>query len=66
MAARYPVRRPTESAAIAAAGRSARPTPPSHLILADMVTAHRTGDQHGINLCAHLLVRATAPEVGEA
>jgi len=57
------IRRPTESAAIRAAGRSARPLPPSHLILADMVTAHRTGDQRGVNLCAHLLVRATTPDV---
>lgn len=61
-----PVRRPTEHAALAAVCRSARPTPPSHLILADMVTAHRTGDQHGVNLCAHLAVRAATPkEVGE-
>lgn len=67
MSARFPIPRPTESAAIRAVGRSARPTPPSHLILADMVTAHRAGDQHGVNLCAHLAVRAAAPtEVGEA
>ncbi|HET9326414.1 MAG TPA: hypothetical protein VFQ05_06575 [Candidatus Eisenbacteria bacterium] len=56
------VRRPTEVAAIRAAARSARPTPDVHTILADMVTAHRTGDQHGVNLCAHLAVRAAAPE----
>jgi hypothetical protein len=62
----YPsgIRRPTETAAIRAAVRSARPTPPVHLILADMLTAHRTGDQHGVNLCAHLAVRAAVPEVG--
>ncbi|MEV4864257.1 hypothetical protein [Streptomyces ossamyceticus] len=66
MSARYPVRRPTERAALTAVARSARPTPPSHLILADMVAAHRAGDQHGVNLCAHLAVRAAAPEVGEA
>jgi hypothetical protein len=59
------IARPTEVAAIRAAARSARSTPPVHLILADMVTAHRTGDQHGVNLCAHLAVRAAAPEVGE-
>jgi hypothetical protein len=62
---RQPIARPTEHAAIRAAGRSARPTPPVHTILADMVTAHRAGDQHGVNLCAHRLVRAAAPEVGE-
>ncbi|MET8169310.1 hypothetical protein ABZT34_34515 [Streptomyces sp. NPDC005329] len=60
------IRRPTEVAAIRAAARSARPAPPVHTILADMVAAHRTGDQHGVNLCAHLAVRAAAPEVGEA
>ncbi|WP_333736345.1 hypothetical protein [Streptomyces sp. IBSBF 2806] len=59
------IARPTEVAAIRAAARSPRPLPPVHTILADMVTAHRTGDQHGINLCAHLAVRAAAPEVGE-
>ncbi|WP_264929724.1 hypothetical protein [Streptomyces sp. A012304] len=59
--------RPTETAAIRAAALSARPIPPVHTILADMVTAHRAGDQHGVNLCAHLAVRAAAPtEVGEA
>lgn len=62
---RWPIARPTESAAIRAAGRSARPTPAPQTILADMVTAHRAGDQHGVNLCAHLVARA-APEVGEA
>lgn len=61
------VHRPTETAAIRAASRSARRLPPVHTILADMVAAHRTGDQHGVNLCAHLVARAAAPmEVGEA
>jgi hypothetical protein len=55
--------RPTERAAITAACRSARPTPPVHLILADLIAAHRAGDQHGVNLCAHLVARA-ALEVG--
>jgi len=63
MTARWPVRRPTESAAIRAAGRSARPNPTPQTILADMVTAHRTEDRYGIRLCAHLLVRATTPDV---
>ena len=67
MTARFPIPRPTESAALRAVARSARRLPPVHTILADMVTAHRTGDQHGVNLCAHLVVRAAAPmEVGEA
>ena len=60
------VARPTEVAAIRAAARSGRPIPDPHLILADMVTARRAGDQHGVNLCAHLVVRASEPRVGEA
>ncbi|MER7574928.1 hypothetical protein [Streptomyces sp. NPDC126514] len=60
-----PVRRPTEHAAIRAAVRSARRLPPVHTILADLIAAHRAGDQHGVNLCAHLAVRVAAPEVGE-
>jgi hypothetical protein len=59
------IARPTEVAAIRAAARSGRRLPPVHTILADLVAAHRTGDQHGVNLCAHLAVRAAAPEVGE-
>ena len=64
----YPsgIRRPTEAAAIRAAAGSPRPLPPIHTILADMVTAHAAGDQHGVNLCAHLVVRASEPVVGEA
>lgn len=65
MTARWPVRRPTESAAIRAAGRSARPVPPIPAIVADLLTAHRTGDQRGVNLCAHLVARASLKEVGE-
>ncbi|MEU1556795.1 hypothetical protein ABZ517_29410 [Streptomyces scabiei] len=66
MAGRSRIARPTETAAVRAAARSARSLPPVHTILADMVAAHRTGDQHGVNLCAHLVVRAAAPEVGES
>lgn len=63
MAGRFPIPRPTETAALRAAARSARPAPAPQLILADMVTAHRAGDRYGIRLCAHLLVRATTPDV---
>ncbi|PZH20145.1 hypothetical protein C1I97_01575 [Streptomyces sp. NTH33] len=59
------VRRPTEEAAIAAVSREARPLPPIHVILADLLAANRAGDRHGVNLCAHRAVRAAAPEVGE-
>lgn len=60
------ISRPTEVAAIRAAARSPRQSPAPHLIFADMVTAQRAGDQHGVNLCAHRLVRATELQVGEA
>lgn len=62
---RYPIPRPTERAAIRAACRSARRLPPIHVILADLLAANACGDQHGVNLCAHLAARAALPEVGE-
>lgn len=52
------VPRPTERAAISAACRSERPLPPIPAILADLITANRLGDRHGVNLCAHLVARA--------
>ena len=57
MTARSRIARPTEVAALRAVARSARPLPPIHVILAD---------QHGASLCAHLVVRASEPKVGEA
>ncbi|MFE2967874.1 hypothetical protein ACFXKC_30195 [Streptomyces sp. NPDC059340] len=57
--------RPTEHAAIRAACRSERPLPPIPAILADLITANRLGDRHGVNLCAHLAARASLQEVGE-
>ncbi|MFF2384042.1 hypothetical protein [Streptomyces sp. NPDC058108] len=65
MSGRSRISRLTEVAAIRAAARSARPIPHTHTILADMVAAQRAGDRRGVNLCAHLAVRAAAPEVGE-
>ncbi|MFE4701071.1 hypothetical protein ACFRIC_28830 [Streptomyces sp. NPDC056738] len=58
MTARWPVRRPTEHAAIRAAELAERPLPPIPAILADLITANRLGDRHGVNLCAHLVARA--------
>ncbi|GAA3617463.1 MULTISPECIES: hypothetical protein [Streptomyces] len=58
------VPRPTESAAISAAGRSARPLPPVELLLDALITAHRSGDRHGVCLSAHRAVRAVLKEVG--
>lgn len=58
MTSRWPIRRPTENAALRAVERSARPLPPIPAILADLITANRLGDRHGVNLCAHLVARA--------
>ncbi|WP_392968173.1 hypothetical protein [Streptomyces sp. LN245] len=57
MSSRWPVRRPTEHAALRAAEQSARPLPPIPAIIADLITANRLGDRHGVNLCAHLVAR---------
>ncbi|MDX3458415.1 hypothetical protein PV396_41880 [Streptomyces sp. ME02-8801-2C] len=62
---RYPIPRPTEHAAIRAVCRSARPALNIPAILADLITAQRLGDQHGMNLCGHLVARAALKEVGE-
>ncbi|MFD5105702.1 hypothetical protein [Streptomyces cinereoruber] len=59
------VRRPTEGAAIAAASRSRRTLPPVPVVLADLLAAYARGDRHGVNLCAHLAVRAAGEKVGE-
>lgn len=57
MTSRWPVRRPTESAAIRAAGRSARPLPSVPAVMAALIDALRTEDRHGANRAAHLVVR---------
>ncbi|MFJ1604157.1 hypothetical protein ACIOHS_12405 [Streptomyces sp. NPDC088253] len=57
--------RPTEHRAIRAVCQSERPLPPVPAILADLITANRLGDRHGVNLCAHLVARASLQEVGE-
>ncbi|MFC8667059.1 hypothetical protein [Streptomyces sp. NPDC057199] len=59
------VPRPTEHAAIRAACSSERRLPPIPAILADLITAQRLNDQHGMNLCGHLVARAALKEVGE-
>lgn len=64
MTSKWPVPRPTEYAAIRACERSPRPIPSVPAILADLITANRTGDRHGVNLCAHLVARVGG-EVGE-
>ncbi|MFD0417295.1 hypothetical protein [Streptomyces sp. NPDC127108] len=59
------VPRPTEHAAIRAACRSGRPLPPVPELLAALLVANRAGDREAVCLCAHRVVRAAAPEVGE-
>ncbi|MFG2299439.1 hypothetical protein [Actinacidiphila glaucinigra] len=63
--ARFPVPRPTEDAAIAAASRSARTLPPYPVLFAGLVIADRLGDRHGKNRFAHAIARRGG-EVGEA
>ncbi len=61
-----PIRRPTERAALAAAARSARPTRSVPALMAALLVAHERRDREAVTLCAHLVVRASDPEVGEA
>jgi len=61
----YPVRRPTEHAAIRAACRSTRQLPPIPALMAALLIANERRDREAVTLCAHRVVRAAAPEVGE-
>lgn len=65
MTAKWPVRRPTERAALAAVCRSARPTPSVPALMAALLDANERRDREGVCLAAHRVVRAAAPEVGE-
>ncbi|MER5470873.1 hypothetical protein [Streptomyces sp. NPDC002685] len=65
MTARWPVRRPTEHAAIRAVCRSARPLPPIPALMAALVEAVDRRDREGMCLASHRVVRAATPEVGE-
>ncbi|MEU2300568.1 hypothetical protein ABZ584_24550 [Streptomyces antibioticus] len=60
------IARPTESAALRAVGRSARPLPPVPALMAALLVANERRDREGVQLCAHRVVRASEPEVGEA
>lgn len=61
-----PVRRPTEVAALRAVARSARPTRSVPALMAALLEANDRRDREAVNLCAHRVVRASEPEVGEA
>lgn len=63
---RRPIRRPTERAALSAVCRSPRRLPPVTSLLAALLVAHERRDREGVQLAAHLVVRAAAPEVCES
>ncbi|MEV6833626.1 hypothetical protein AB0N17_03685 [Streptomyces sp. NPDC051133] len=65
MTSRWPIRRPTEAAAIRAADMFTRPLPPVPALMAALLEANQRRDREGLCLAAHLVVRAAAPEVGE-
>ncbi|MGV9242181.1 hypothetical protein [Streptomyces sp. NPDC003710] len=66
MTARWPIRRPTEHAAIRAVCRSARPAPPVPALMVALLEASDRRDLEGFCLAAHRVVRAAAPkELGE-
>lgn len=62
---RRPIRRPTEHAAIRAACRTPRRLPSIPALMAALIEANDRRDREGVILCAHLVVRVAAPEVGE-
>ncbi|MEW2083496.1 hypothetical protein [Streptomyces sp. NPDC005283] len=64
MSSRWPVRRPTENAAIRAADRSERPLPPVQVLFADLITSYAIKDRRGLNLMCHRVARFGG-EVGE-
>ncbi|MFE7229853.1 hypothetical protein ACFVAF_04095 [Streptomyces sp. NPDC057596] len=59
------VRRPTEHAALRRFDRAPRRSLSVPAILADLITANRARDREAVCRLGHLMVRATAPEVGE-
>ncbi|MCY0931185.1 hypothetical protein OTB20_34390 [Streptomyces sp. H27-H1] len=57
MSSHWPIRRPTESAALRSLGRSVRPLPSVPALMAALIIANRALDRHGANLAAHRVVR---------
>ncbi|MFF7840393.1 hypothetical protein ACFZC6_16435 [Streptomyces ossamyceticus] len=66
MAGRSRIARPTEVAALRAVARSARRLPSVPALMAALLEANERRDREGVQLCAHRVVRAAAPEVGES
>ncbi|MGW6141589.1 hypothetical protein [Streptomyces sp. NPDC055140] len=65
MSSRWPIRRPTEHAALRAVDRSARPLPSVPALLAALLEANERKDRAAVCLCAHRTVRSALQEVGE-
>ncbi|MEU6210746.1 hypothetical protein ABZ891_12620 [Streptomyces sp. NPDC047023] len=57
MSSNWPIRRPTENAALRSLGRP-RPLPEIPALMAALIVANRAADRHGANLAAHRVVRA--------
>lgn len=64
MTAHWPIRRPTENAALRAYDRKPPTTPSVPALFAGLVVAQATNDRHGRNLFAHAIARQGG-EVGE-
>lgn len=60
MRRRYPVPRPTETAAIAAASRHRTEAAPGAVLLACLRVAYATEDRHGVRLLLRLMAREGA------
>ncbi|RST13475.1 hypothetical protein [Streptomyces sp. WAC05950] len=57
MSSAWPIRRPTENAALRAVGRRPRPLPEIPALMAALIVENRASDRHGANLAAHRVVR---------
>ena len=63
MGARFPIPRPTETAALAAVWP--RRYPPAETMYADLSTTYRREDREGFTLIGCLILRAIASKAGE-
>lgn len=57
MSSNWPIRRPTEDAALRSLDRRPRPLPEVPALMAALIIANRASDRHGANLAAHRVVR---------
>lgn len=57
MRSNWPVRRPTENAALRALDRAPRSCPEYPALFAGLLTATAAGDRHGVNLLGHRIAR---------